>query len=180
MFKPIKLLIAVTIIIIFIITYSILGNRYQYTNNNPLSTIEKDLTMNNQDEQQAIKFMSDIIKLTNQNKLDWQFYFDEGFNTAVYKCNPTENSEVTIYCKENASHNSVKALITSDTRTTEIDINLPIKYRKDTIPKFANYLKKKYGKETEMQFKSERTGDDITIVQFNNLVNTISEKASTK
>ena len=180
MFKPIKLLIAVTIIIIFIITYSILGNRYQYTNNNPLSTIEKDLTMNNQDEQQAIKFMSDIIKLTNQNKLDWQFYFDEGFNTAVYKCNPTKNSEVTIYCKENASHNSVKALIMSDTRTTEIDINLPMEYRKNNIPKFTEYLKKKYGKEAEMRFKNERIENDNVVVQFDNLVNTISKKAAIK
>lgn len=140
------------------------------------STIEKDLDKDNQDELQAIKFMSDLIKLTKQNKLEWELRFNEMLDAAIYECCLTKNSKVTIFCKENSFNNWVRILIDTNMRTTNIYINLPKEYRKNDIPKFTEYLKKRYNKETEMRFKNERTGDDNINTQFDNLINTISKK----
>ena len=166
-------------LVIFTKLETILNDNNSVTNK-PQSTIEKDLNKNNQDESQAIKFMSDLIKLTKQNEVDWKFYFNDNLDIAMYKCSPTKNSMVTIFCKEDASRNSVEISIIIDTRTTNMDINLPMEYRKNNIPKFTEYLKKKYGKEAEMRFKNERIENDNVVVQFDNLVNTISKKAAIK
>ena len=166
-------------LVIFTKLETILNDNNSVTNK-PQSTIEKDLNKNNQDESQAIKFMSDLIKLTKQNEVDWKFYFNDNFDIAMYKCSPTKNSIVTIFCKEDASSNSVEVSTITGTRTTNMNINLPMEYRKNDIPKFTEYLKKKYGKETEMKFKNERIENDNVVVQFDNLVNTISKRAAIK
>lgn len=106
------------------------------------STIEKDLDKDNQDELQAIKFMSDLIKLTKQNKLEWELRFNEMLDAAIYECRLTKNSKVTIFCKENSFNNWVRILIDTNMHTTNIYINLPKEYRKMIFQNLQNILKR--------------------------------------
>lgn len=183
-----KIIAIIALTAIFCTIVNILNNKLSNKSsdnsilqNKPLqSIIEKDLDKDNQDEMQAVKFMSDLIKLTKQGSLQWNLSFDKSFDIAFYICRPTKNSMVCISCKEDASENLVSVRPDVNTLESRILLNLPLEYRTKDIPKFAEYLNKKYGKETEMRFKSARVGDDNTDAQFNDLANAVSKKVSIK